>query len=95
MELVKILQSGFALIFVLSIIGIASVLIRKAGANKISGFKFAPKRIKITEVQPLDQRSKLIIAEKDNKEYFILKTDNSASLLEVNDIKKTDEVKQI
>ncbi|HCR86523.1 MAG TPA: hypothetical protein DIV86_07600 [Alphaproteobacteria bacterium] len=86
MELVKVLQSGFALIFVLCAIGLVSILIRKMNSSQLKGFKITPKRIKIVEVQAIDQKTKLIIAEKDNKEYFILKSENNSTIIEVNAI---------
>lgn len=88
MELVKVFQSGVALIFVLSSIAIVAIIIRKLNANKIAGFKITPKRIKILEIQHIDAKTKLLLIEKDSKEFFILKNEQNFEILEVKDVQK-------
>ena len=84
MSIESILTSGFALIFVLSLIGIISVFYRKyvQGIN-ISNPKDKPKkRIKILETSNIDAKRKIVLISKDEQEFLIAFGENSIEILD-------------
>lgn len=84
MSIESILTSSFALIFVLSLIGIISILYRKyvQGIN-FSNTKDKPKkRIKVIETSNIDAKRKIVLISKDEQEFLIAFGDNSIEVLE-------------
>lgn len=90
-EYSKYLVAIAALIFVLSLIGILSFLVKKYGSNflKIPKSNGSIKRLKVVEILQIDAQRKLILFERDNIEHLILLSNNGNVLIERN-IKKTE-----
>jgi len=81
MELTKLLTAGFSLVFVLCLIGLVAVLLRRYGANmRYSAGK--TNHLKIKEVANIDARKKVVLIEKDDKEYLVAFSDNAIEVLE-------------
>lgn len=80
---IQILNSAAALIFVLCLIGIVSIILRKY-LNE--GFSFnrspAQKRLQIIESLMLDQKRKLILIKRDDKEHLLLLSPENNLILE-------------
>jgi flagellar biogenesis protein FliO len=84
MSIESILTSSFALIFVLSLIGIISVFYRKyvQGIN-LSNLKDKPKkRLKILETSNIDAKRKIVLISKDEQEFLVAFGENSIEILD-------------
>lgn len=82
METINIINSGAALLFVLCLIGLFSIILRKFGAgSEIKNIK-GEGTITITEIKKLDQKNKLVSVEKNGKEYLLLLSNDGNVLLD-------------
>lgn len=73
MEFNDFFQALFALIVVLSLIGIITVLLNKFGLNaKFNSSNKKDSRIKIDEIKVIDPRRKIIIVKIDDVEHNLL-----------------------
>ena len=74
MELMTLLQSAAALIFVLCLIGLVSYLLRRYGSNRVYGVgkSRAKKRLSVVEAVILDNRRKLLLVKRDDTEHLLL-----------------------
>ena len=83
MDLANTLTSGFALLFVLCLIGLVSLLFRKYGQGiNLQLPKGEKRRLKVKEVLPIDARRKIVLIEKDDKEFLIAFADNEIEVIE-------------
>jgi flagellar biogenesis protein FliO len=84
MSIESILTSSFALIFVLSLIGIISIFYRKyVQGIEFSSNKDKPKkRIKVIETSTLDAKRKIVLIAKDEKEFLVAFNENSIEILD-------------
>jgi flagellar protein FliO/FliZ len=83
MDLANTLTSGFALLFVLCLIGLISLLFRKYGQGiNLQLPKGEKRRLKVKEVLPIDARRKIVLIGKDDKEYLIAFADNEIEVIE-------------
>lgn len=73
MEIVSVLQSVFALVFVLCLIGLISILLRKYSSLRLSSRISGKKgRISITDATVIDSKRKLVLIRRDDIEHLIL-----------------------
>jgi flagellar protein FliO/FliZ len=90
MEWGSVFQSAFALVFVLSLIGITSLLLRRFGQDKQLFAKMVKKtknaRLGIEEMMPLDARRRLVLVRRDDTEHLILLAPDKETVIET-DIK--------
>jgi flagellar protein FliO/FliZ len=73
MEAMPVITSVFALIIVLSLIGLVSFILRKYGTERmmmksLSGHS----RLGIKEVRGIDAKHKLVLVSRDNKEHLLV-----------------------
>lgn len=61
-----------ALIFVLSLMGGLAFVLKKLGLSQSSLGGGKSKRLKISEVLPIDARRKLVLVRQDDKEHLVL-----------------------
>ena len=83
METTEILRFITALIFVVSLMGILWIILKKIGIN--GGFTIQPgnkRRLKIVEVLPIDAKHKAILLRRDNKEHLVILGTNSETVVE-------------
>jgi len=90
MTWVAILNSSAALIFVICLIGLVSLLLKKYG-NIQANLEGSQKTIKILEVKRIDQKSKIISIEKSGKQYLVLNSSEGNLLLDKDDEKEDGE----
>lgn len=74
MEISSVVTSLVALLFVLSLIGLVSVLLKKYGESGLRGMSEGKKkRLKVKEVLVIDGKRKLVLIERDGeKEHLLL-----------------------
>lgn len=72
MEATNIVNSVAALMFVLCLIGLASLLLRRLNANLDGGGLQNSSKIKILESKKLDAKNKIVLLEKGHKEFLVL-----------------------
>ena len=88
MDLSSIFTSLFGLIFVLCLIGLASILYRKYGAGlNIAASNAGKKRLQIKEVLHIDAKKKIVLISRDDKEHLIAFNEGSVEVIE-KDIKQ-------
>lgn len=85
MEITSVLTSVFALIFVISLIFIVSILLRKYGAGRIfvEGNE-KNKRLSVKDTLIIDSRRKLVLISRDNTEHLILLSPDKEMIVESN-----------
>ncbi len=83
----QILNSAAALVFVLCLIGIVSILLRKY-SEKISIKTSQQKRLKISDSFMIDQKRKLVLVKRDDKEHLILLSPEGHLIIEKDIITK-------
>jgi flagellar protein FliO/FliZ len=79
------LQFILALVFVLGLIGILALLLRRYGTGAIGAFqlrKGQKKRLSIVEVAAVDTKRRLVLVRRDDREHLILLGANSELLIE-------------
>lgn len=74
MESIQLFTAIFALVFVLGLIWLVQIILRRYGPERwlTQKYKQDGKRLSILEVQPLDAKRKLVIVQCDQKEYLLL-----------------------
>ena len=88
-ELPALLKMVLALIFVLGLMGLLALVLKKLG---LSGHVQAPgtkARLKIVESIPLDQRRRLVLVQRDDTQHLVIVGPNSETVIET-DIKPPD-----
>lgn len=85
MEFLDILTSFFALVFVLSLVGLAAITMRKYSNQSYN--KNGKKRLSIEESINIDAKRRLMIIRRDDSEHLILTSQNSETIIE-KDLKK-------
>ncbi|MDX1949912.1 MAG: flagellar biosynthetic protein FliO [Rickettsiales bacterium] len=88
MTISQILNSSLALIFVLCLIGIVSVLLRKYLLKENYLGKNSDKRLSVSESLMLDQKRKLVLVKRDEKEHLILVSTDDNIIIEKDIIKE-------
>ncbi|MDB2415372.1 hypothetical protein N9W34_06335 [Rickettsiales bacterium] len=78
------LKAVLALIFVLGLIGIIAVIIKKLSIH--NGFVSTKKdrRLNIIETLPIDQRNKFVLLRRDDAEHLVMIGYNSSYIIETN-----------
>lgn len=85
MDLSNILTSLSALVFVLCLMGLASLLFRKYGGGlNVAVSKTGKRRLQIKEILPIDSKKKILLISRDGKEHLIAFSDNSIEVIEKN-----------
>ena len=85
MELEGYLKFVFALVFVLGLIALLALILRRYGPGAVGVVprrKGQGRRLQIVEVSALDARRRLVLVKKDEKEHLILLGANSELLIE-------------
>jgi len=85
MDITSILTSAFALLFVLSLIFIASILLRKYGSGRV--FVDNPdkkKRLSVKDTLIIDSKRKLVLISRDDVEHLILLSHENETIIEGN-----------
>ncbi len=75
------LKFVLALIFVISILGLLSMLLKKYGGFGPSMVASHKRRLKIIEILPLEYRKRLVLIECDGEEHLILSGQNHDLLI--------------
>lgn len=79
------LQFVLALIFVLGLIGLGAVVLRRFGPGGLAygrGRSGAGRRLHLIETLPLDARHRLVLLRRDDKEHLVLLGHDSDTLIE-------------
>lgn len=85
-----VINALLALVFVLSLIWVVTLGLKKYGPEKIafafSGMKKlrSNRRLQIVEMMPLDARRRLVLCKRDNQEHLILLGLNGETVVEKN-----------
>lgn len=87
MDFTKILTSSLALIFVLCVIGLVSMALRKYGSNLTVNMNKKGGRLQVKEVLNIDARKKIVLIGKDEKEYLVAFNENAIEVVDGNDKK--------
>ena len=67
------MRFGAALVFVLCLMGGLAFILKKFDIGKIAGnVPAGQKRLKITEVLPLDSRRRAVLIKRDDKEHLVI-----------------------
>lgn len=83
-EFPALLKMVLALIFVLGLMGLLTLALKKlglAGPVPVAGKKA---RLKLIEIIPLDQRRRLAIIQRDDKQHLVILGANSETVVETN-----------
>jgi flagellar protein FliO/FliZ len=82
----KYLIAIAALVFVISLIGALSFLVKRYGSSYLNITKSAngEKRLKVVEVLQIDAQRKFILIERDNTQHLVLLSNNGDVLIENN-----------
>lgn len=89
----SVINSVLALVFVLSLIALTSVALRKYGGMRISRIDSkGNKRIRIVDALVVDARRKLLLVRRDDVEHLILISADKETIIETN-IKAKNESK--
>ncbi len=87
MDIQSVLTSGLALIFVLCLLGLASILLRRYSGNLAMPAARADKRMRVLEHLNIDARKKVVLIQKDDKEYLLAFNGDNVEFLGMNDKK--------
>jgi len=88
----------FALIFVLTLMGLLAFVLKKLGLDRGASMTGRKKRLKIVEIQPIDSKNKTALIQCDDKQHLVLIGANGQTVIK-NDIepqsddKKSDDKK--
>lgn len=85
MEFDGYLKFVFALLFVLGLIGVLALLLRRFGpgaANIAIRRKGQDRRLQIVDIAALDARRRLVLVKRDDREHLLLLGTNSELLIE-------------
>ena len=83
MEVDNYLRFVLALVFVLGLIGVLAMIVRRYGPGSVTaGRRTANRRLWISEVLPLDGRRRLILVRRDNVEHLLLLSHGSDVVVE-------------
>lgn len=72
METTLLLKFFFAFAFVMGLMYLLSLFLKKIGLSGQSMLPGARRRLKIVEFLPLDHRRKLVLVRRDNKDHLIV-----------------------
>lgn len=78
----EFLRLVLALIFVLSLMGMLALVLKRLGFSGNTGTNKGPRRLKIVEALPLDTRRRAVIVKCDEKEHLVILGPNSETLIE-------------
>lgn len=81
--------SLFALLFVLSLIGLLSFLLKRYGGQRFLVSRPTNKRLKVADSLMLGPKHRLVLVEQDKKEHLILLGTDQATLIESTISKKS------
>lgn len=87
MELADYSQAFLAFAFVLTLIWAASAAIKRFGIDqKLRGISGSQGRLRMLDVLYLDARRKIALVRADNREYMILLTQDSVTVIDKQDV---------
>lgn len=84
MDSVSYIRAIIALAFVLGLIGLAAVLVRKFGIDKSILRNSANKRLSVEDIATIDARHRLVIVKCDNTEHLLLLGPHGDKVVESN-----------
>lgn len=80
MDTQQLLRFLFAFLFVLSLMGILTIVMKRV--NAVRGLTGAKKRLQVIEVLSLDARRRLMLIRRDNKEHLVILGTNGETVIE-------------
>ena len=90
MDSVQIVRFCVALIFVLSLMWLLSLLMKRLGYGKFMPMKNEDRRLEMIEYLPLDTKNRLVLVRHDDVEHLLLVNAEGSTVVETgNKIKKT------
>lgn len=89
-ELPQILRLFAALAFVLALMGILALALKKLGLSGASAATPKQRRLKIVESLPLDPRRRLVLLQRDDKQHLVILGASGETVIE-NDIQPKEE----
>lgn len=72
MEIADYLRFVFALAFVIAMIGILAFLAKRHGLGYRNGPRSTKRRLSISEIMPIDNKRRLVLVKRDDKEHLIM-----------------------
>ena len=72
MDSINILRFFFAFAFVLSLMWLLSIAMKRYGYGKLMTMQKDKRRLKLVEYLPLDSRNRLVLVSQDDKEHLLL-----------------------
>ena len=84
MTMYDYLRFGAAFIFVLSLMGGLSYVLRRFNIGQGSILSPADKRLKIVEILPIDGRRKAVLLQRDNTEHLVILGTSGETVVETN-----------
>ena len=71
-----------ALVFVLALIAVGALLLRRFAPTQMGGLGGRPRRLAVSEVLALDTRRRLVLVRRDDREHLVLLGVNGETLIE-------------
>lgn len=72
MEVSDYLRFVFALAFVIAMIGILAFMAKRYGLGYRNGPRRTKRRLSISEIMPIDNKRRLVLVKRDDKEHLIV-----------------------
>ena len=72
MDSISLLRFFFAFAFVLSLMWLLSIAMKRFGYGKLMTMQKDKRRLKLVEYLPLDSRNRLVLVSQDDKEHLLL-----------------------
>ncbi|WP_051609854.1 FliO/MopB family protein [Terasakiella pusilla] len=72
MEIADYLRFVFALAFVIAMIGILAFMAKRYGLGYRNGPRSTKRRLSISEIMPIDNKRRLVLVKRDDKEHLIV-----------------------
>jgi flagellar protein FliO/FliZ len=93
MDAMALLRALLALVFVLGLIGVVSLLLKKYGHKLLSSSHLnSNKSLKVIESTPIDARNRMVLVQRDNVRHLLLISGQQTTVIETNII--SDEANQ-
>lgn len=72
MDITDYLRFVFALAFVVALIGILAFMARRYGMGYRNVVRNAKRRLSISEIMPIDNKRRLVLIKRDDKEHLVM-----------------------
>jgi len=84
MDITDYLRFVFALAFVVALIGILAFMARRYGMGYRNVVRNAKRRLSISEIMPIDNKRRLVLIKRDDKEHLVMIGGTTDLLVEQN-----------